>query len=139
MTMTNAEWMLKNGYKFNELDWICDNAGDYGYVIILKNECIGKVKDCYSTKAITTWLDMEHKEPILDEAERKYLSAFVKPFRNDVTMIRKDKDMACNTTRFRIAIYVSKSGYSYLPWFNSWTMYKGMDLCKAYTLEELGL
>lgn len=65
MTMTNAEWMLKNGYKFRELDWICDNAGDYGYVILLKNECIGKVKDCYSTKAITTWLDMEHKEPIL--------------------------------------------------------------------------
>lgn len=76
---------------------------------------------------------------ILDDAERRYLSAVIKPFRNDVTMIRKDKDMACNTTRFRIAIYVSKSGYSYLPWFNSWTMYKGMDLCKAYTLEELGL
>lgn len=76
---------------------------------------------------------------ILDDAERKYLSAFIKPFRNDVTIIRKDKDMACNTTRFRIVIYVSGSGYSYLPWFNSGTMYKGMDLCKAYTLEELGL
>ena len=76
---------------------------------------------------------------ILDDAERKYLSAFIKPFRNEVTIIRKDKDLACNTTRLRIVIYVSNSGYCYLPWFNSGTMYKGMELCKAYTLEELGL
>ena len=137
--MNNAEWMIKQGYKFRELTCKCSKTGNCDYDILLNNKCVEKVKDSYSNEAITTWLDMEHKEPILDEAERKYLSAFIKPFRNDVTMIRKDKDMACNTTRFRIAIYVSKSGYSYLPWFNSWTMYKGMDLCKAYTLEELGL
>ena len=145
MTMTNAEWMIKNGYKFSNLFVRrLSNEERNKFVVRYNNEKIDyfELNEChisFNDSAYKKWLDMEHKEPILDEAELKYLSAFIKPFRNDVTMIRKDKDMACNTTRFRIAIYVSKSGYSYLPWFNSWTMYKGMDLCKAYTLEELGL
>lgn len=137
--MNNAEWMIKQGKNFSELTCRV-NFVTNKFEICLDSKIIGEIViSTISKNPILIWLDMEHKEPILDEAEQKYLSAFIKPFRNDVTMIRKDKDMACNTTRFRIAIYVSKSGYSYLPWFNSRTMYKGMDLCKAYTLEELGL
>lgn len=145
MTMTNAEWMIKHGYKFSNLFVRrLSNEERNKFVVRYNNEKIDyfELNEChisFNDSAYKKWLDMEHKDPILDDTEREYLSAFIKPFRNDVTMIRKDKDMACNTTRFRIAIYVSKSGYSYLPWFNSWTMYKGMDLCKAYTLEELGL
>ena len=147
-----AKNLLKNGYK-----WIARNKSGRLFVYSVKPH-----------KADTVWYPMENccyvckefvpifqsvrfgdKEPtslesivhpqILDDAERKYLSAFIKPFRNNVTSIRKDKDMGCNTTRLRIVIYVSESGYCYLPWFNSGTMYKGMKLGHAYTLEELGL
>lgn len=135
--MTNAEWMLKNGYKFNELDWICDNAGDYGYVILLNNECIGKVKDCYSTKAITTWLDMEHKEPILDDAEKRYLSAVIKPFRKHVQNIAKY--LTFGNTEEYIIIHIDSSERLYFPHFKADTMYKGMERGHKYTPEELGL
>lgn len=137
MTMTNAEWMIKQGYKFRELDWICDNAGDYGYVILLNNECIGKVKDCYSTKAITTWLDMEHKEPILDDVERKYLSAVISPFRGRIGYIAKvcvDEDDAFIYIHFN-----DGSDDMDFPNFRGRDLYKGMKAEHVYTLEELGL
>lgn len=141
MTMTNAEWMIKQGYKFRELDWICDNALDYGYVILLKNECIGKVKDCYSTKAITTWLDMEHKEPILDDAEKRYLSAVIKPFRKRVEYISKEEDFdgPFDGPAEFIHIELSDGDIADFPDFKANTMYKDMKLGYEYSLEELGL
>ena len=156
-----AKNLLKEGYK-----WLVrENYGTiYAYTDMPRknhdwNNCVDSWKfdagpDSYlyvCTKDVPIFqsIRFDDKEPtslesivhpqILDDAERKYLSAFIKPFRNNVTSIRKDKDMGCNTTRLRIVIYVSESGYCYLPWFNSGTMYKGMKLGHAYTLEELGL
>lgn len=146
-----AKNLLEHGYKWIARD---ESGGLFAYtdkpIKLDTFWCSDGISNCvcyyvpifqsirFNDKEPTSLESIVHHQ-ILDDAEKRYLSAVIKPFRNDVTMIRKDKDMACNTTRFRIAIYVSKSGYSYLPWFNSWTMYKGMDLCKAYTLEELGL
>lgn len=74
---------------------------------------------------------------ILDDTERRYLSAVIRPFRKNVTSIRKIKP--CNSTRYRISIFVSGYGSCDLPWFDGGTMYKGMEKGKVYTPEELGL
>lgn len=137
MTMTNAEWCIKQGYKFRELDWICSKTVTYDYDILLNNKCIGKVKDSYSNKAIATWLDMEHVEPILDDAEKRYLSAVIRPFRDKVKSISKDKGF--KIPKEYIEIYCSEEEEIELPFFDSGTMYKGMEVGRKYTLEELGL
>ena len=87
----------------------------------------------------------EYKEPILDEEEKKYLSAVIKPFRNKVKYIKKLRAYyyGCNDDGENIFIRLcNKDGFENffsLPWFPKGTMYKGMTINKEYTLEELGL
>lgn len=84
--------------------------------------------------------EVKKKEPILDEEEKKYLSAVIRPFRDRVIHIAKyyEKDYQY------ISINVSPIGTFYtdlilLPRFETNTMYKGMIPHKEYTLEELGI
>jgi len=78
--------------------------------------------------------------PILDDAERKYLSAFIKPFRDRVKHICKVWYITSSSEYQRIYITLSDDSYNIdLPFFEKETMYKGMKIGKAYTLEELGL
>lgn len=77
-----------------------------------------------------------YKRPqeILDKEEKEYLSAVIRPFRNQVVYIIKNK------FNRREAIYIAlESGGFAFPDFDKGTMYKGMELGKEYTLEELGL
>ena len=82
------------------------------------------------------------KEEILDEKEKEYLRAVIRPFRDRVKYITKIK--GCMKNEY-IAIYIksineSESGERVpLPYFKKNTMYKGMEQSKKYTLEELGL
>ena len=72
---------------------------------------------------------------ILDDAERRYLSAVIRPFRDQVRSITKNQKM--NGKEEYIVIDI---GFQmFFPDFKSNTMYKGMDLGKEYTLKELGL
>ena len=78
-------------------------------------------------------------KPILDPAEKKYLSAVIKPFRNKVYAIAKYDDGDDN---YYIQIMIKQNVYfEYIdfPYFKKGTMYKGMELKKEYTLEQLGL
>lgn len=86
------------------------------------------------------WLLEEYSEPILDDVERKYLSAIIKPFKNYVTGIAKIKDDYM-TGRHYIRIIVKKYERECInfPWFEKNAMYKGMKENREYTLEELGL
>jgi len=77
----------------------------------------------------------EHKEEILDKKEKEYLENVIKPFRNRITYIKKDKYLSEN---FAIGIQLDDD-VILLPEFNDTRMYKGMELNKKYTLEELGL
>ena len=87
---------------------------------------------------VLNWLCEEYKEPILDEEEKKYLSAVIKPFRNRTEVIAKLLD--CGEKREYIAVGCNTIQDSFsLPSFEKGTMYKGMELNKEYTLEELGL
>ena len=76
------------------------------------------------------------KKPILDEAERTYLSNVIKPFRNSVEYIIKNS--AYSPVEW-ITIKYKDGGATNLPLFEKGTMYKGMEVGKKYSLSELGV
>lgn len=102
--------------------------------------CTGNCKEC--KKFVMEWLLEEYKEPVLNEAEKAYLSAVIKPFKANVTGICK-----INICRgfYCIRIYVESISSELrmevidLPLFETGTMYKGMETDKKYSLKELGL
>lgn len=89
----------------------------------------------YATDAILEWMAQPYEKPILDEAERKYLSAVIKPFREKVIYICKKE--ICSKEFILIALKADCS--TALPSFQAGSMYKGMENYKEYTLKELGL
>lgn len=89
-----------------------------------------------SYKEVMEWLTKEYREPILDKAEKEYLSAVIKPFRKRVLSICK-MDGSCDEEY--ILISTKYTDHASLPYFPRGTMYKGMKSMKKYTLEELGL
>ena len=96
--------------------------------------CPDNCKDC--KKAAMEWLLEECKEPILTDSEREYLSAVIKPFRKNVMDVVKTQYSGGKQS---IRIRICAGDYVELPLFNNNTMYKGMDVGKYYTPEELGL
>ena len=76
---------------------------------------------------------------ILDDEERRYLSAVIRPFRDRVEFICKVNFLEDLFQRQRIAIGITDDIDIALPYFKGGTMYKGMKPGHAYTLEELGL
>ena len=83
------------------------------------------------------WLLEEYEEPILDDIEKEYLSAVIKPFRKRIKSIKKN-DYPSNSAF--ISIEMDKCEHIFLPVFelNS-GMYQRMEINKKYTLKELGL
>lgn len=73
------------------------------------------------------------EKEILDEEEKEYLSAVIRPFKDRVDYIEKVE----NILEY-IAIDLNNERLSF-PFFDKGTMYKGMELNKKYTLKELGL
>lgn len=148
MTMTNAEWMIQNGYKFINLRAFDADNANRAYKIGLRMEdytwkWIGEVNKVYNDRstAVFTWLDMEHVEPILDDAEKRYLSAVIKPFRDRVKFIAKiPVDGVLDESDCYLSFQADDLFDNFsLPKFCELEMYKGMERCKYYTLEELGL
>ena len=133
--MTNAEWMIKNGYKFSDLR-CCFDSSSGDIIISLYNKILVRGGYVPFDDFLKRWLDKEHEEEsILSNAEKKYLSAVIKPFRDRVRSITKNPKM--NGKGEYIVIDI---GFQMIfPDFKSNTMYKGMGLGKKYTLEELGL
>lgn len=77
----------------------------------------------------------EFKEPLTDE-ERSYLSAVIKPFRDEVVYIVKK--CAVFTNEY-IGIYIKDKDTIYLPVFPEGKYYIGMEAEKEYTLKDLKL
>lgn len=88
------------------------------------------------TSAYNAWLEEECDPKILTDKEKAYLSAVINPFREKVEYIQKCFDLG---SKAYIYIYVKKCGSMIFPTFRKGTMYKGMEVNKKYTLEELGL
>ena len=149
-----AKNLLKEGYK-----WIARNGSgklfayykkpikaDTGwYSIWYPIENSGYV--CKELVPIFQSIRFDDKEPtslesivhpqILDDAEKRYLSAVIKPFRKHVQNIAKYRTYG-NTEEY-IIIQIDSSERVYFPHFRAGTMYKGMKTGWRYTLEELGL
>lgn len=76
---------------------------------------------------------------ILNDAEKKYLSAVIKPFRDRVDFICKANAIEHYGSQRIDIVLTDESIDIALPIFESGTMYKGMKLAHTYTLEELGI
>ena len=89
---------------------------------------------------ILDWLCEEYS--ILDKEEKEYLSAVIRPFRKRVISLTKASGIEIKYEELEIVVKLpdkpSKTCVR-LPYFKKDTMYKGMELNKDYTLEDLGL
>lgn len=74
------------------------------------------------------------EDHILTDEEKKYLSAVIKPFRYKVLWIKK---LNYSEEEY-IKLRTNKTNMEF-PNFKKGTLYKGMELDREYTLEELGL
>ena len=142
--MTNAEWMIKNGYKFSDLCCCFDDiTGDI--IISLYNKIIVRGGYVPFDDFLKRWLDKEHKEEsILSNAEKKYLSAVIKPFRDKVNFICKvnyynNPEVDVYKAQHIVIGLNDNSPEVVLPLFKAGTMYKGMVAGHVYMLEDLGL
>ena len=142
-----AKNLLKEGYK-----WIV--RYEIGRLIALSKKPIKSTNNLWTTTGnsvcvgrfipIFQGIRSDDKEPvslesivhpqILDDTEKRYLSAVIKPFRKKIKHIVK---MRYDKSEF-IFIRFDTSSLS-MPYFDIGTMYKGMEIGKKYTLEELGL
>ncbi len=103
-----------------------------------------KHKDLYSNNFLDCEVEIE--ENILNEKEKEYLSAVIKPFRDRVISIEKTccSFKVDNKVPYYIYITINDSIIKIsnedirLPCFFK-DMYKGMKKNKPYTLEELDL
>ena len=106
---------------------------------LLKNAWINN-KDLYSDKFLDQEVEIEAPD-ILDEAEKRYLRAVIRPFRNKIIYIKKVKH---DNDKYFISINTSSEITSsgdekiLFPFFQN-GMYIGMEDDKEYTLEELNL
>ena len=107
---------------------------------------------CFSDACVVKYLDNRdlnygtwelYKEPILTKEEKEYLSNVIKPFKNKVSYIVKDKIIVGprNAVFIQICVKSSISMYEYisLPTFISDCMYNNMQLGYRYSLKEVGL
>lgn len=128
---------LEEEFKLNDSD-------DYKYKITKDGMFMysGFASDWFSANHILLGVligKYEIKKPILDDAEREYLSNVIKPFREQVVSIVK----LDNGNYEAIVIkYHNINGYIgtiCFPSFEKGTMYKGMEAEKRYSLNDLGL
>ena len=90
---------------------------------------------------VLEWLCEEHKDFVLNKEEKEYLSDVIRPFRKKVECIVK-RDTQDQQYEYISIFYEdvhNSEGIIYLPCFEVGTVYKGMELDKPYTLEELEL
>ena len=89
----------------------------------------------FFTSSILDWMAQEYKPEPLDKVEKKYLSEVIRPFREEVTAIEK---LEAPAGKEYILIILKDDSMSF-PSFKKGRMYKGLELEKRYTPEELGL
>lgn len=141
MTFEEALKALKEGKKIRRKDW-CEGF----FITLTSNKCLvvnGRTSGLFIDDFSEDWWE-EVKEDILGKEEKEYLRAVIKPFRDRVTYIKKvDTYFGCNKNCEYIFGKLSNKDTVIdvftLPWFPKGSMYKGMELGKEYTLEELGL
>lgn len=140
MTFEEALKALKEGKKIRNNHW------RQGFYVMLKdNKIVNNYGGIYFVYVRSFREDCweEYKEPVLDEKEKEYLSAVIKPFRDRITYIAKvEEDIHWfYWIMIRVDIGFLNDYYDFcLPPFEETSdMYKNMEVGKEYTLKELGL
>lgn len=148
-----AENLLKEGYKWIARD---ESGGLFAYtdkpIKLDTFWCSDGISNCvFYYVPIFQNVRSEDKEPtsiesivhpqILDDAEKRYLKGVIRPFRDDVRDIRKMQSIyrLPDDGAEYIKICMCSDEEINLPYFRKGSMYKGMELGRKYTLEELGL
>lgn len=148
-----AKNLLKNGFK-----WIARNESGKLFVHSAKPNKGNRIwwSDGYISQVCGEFVPIfqnvkfEDSEPvsleaivhpqILDDAEKRYLSAVIRPFRDSIRCISKRSlGNIENILIFYDATAAGYEKYIELPYFKKGTMYKGMESNRDYTLEDLGL
>ena len=120
---------------------VTGNNGDA--LLIIKEDGIYRlfkskwVKTNYFLDSLLTGKIEITKKSILDDNEKEYLSVVIKPFRDKVSYICKKKSDCTKMEWIQIGIETDMS--LDFPSFEICTMYKGMELNREYTLEDLEL
>ena len=135
---------MKNIEKYKDI--VLDNMNICDIDTLLRGKCKKEYRafcegfNCTGCKErFIKWLLEESKEPVLDDAERKYLYEVIRPFRKKVSYISKLEKGYPETDQF-IKITLINGEYICLPYFTRKSrMYIGMDKWRHYTLQELGL
>lgn len=135
-------FMLQNGFKKEEFEFTkMPNPNPYVLKVrvrdfsknfniengVLEGMALGKT---YTLEE----LGLDVNKDILSDKEKEYLSAVIKPFRNEILIIEKAYFKEDEWLYFTM-----NRGNFTLPYFKMGTMYKGMEEGREYTLEELGL
>ena len=141
MTIVEAVKALTEGKKIRRNNW----KKGY-YITLIDNQVVSQSGWssglCIDDFSADCW--EEYKEPVLDEEEKKYLSAVIKPFRDRIIYIKKI-DMYLGFNKYGEYILGELGNKDdvvdtfALPYFPKGNMYKGMETGKEYSLEELGL
>lgn len=139
---------MKNKEKYNLAHLhIVEHTGTTrldSYITYVEIEYNGKIVKEYACtneagiKKFLEWLEEEYVPDILTDEEKACLSAIIKPFRKDIEYIEKFKSIYVGKEYIYI-VMKKDDDYCKLPRFFKGTMYKGMEVNKRYTLEELGL
>lgn len=98
-----------------------------------KDKILGKIIKIEEPTYTTVY---EYKPEILDDAEKRYLKQVIRPFRDKIKTIEKNK---MDDTEYIFIRFENWLDNFTLPNFKEKTMYKNMELNKKYTLEELDL
>lgn len=139
-----AENLLKRGFK-----WI--TRGVYGAILAYK---IKPDKEKYGygnvicSDLVPVFESIRHGDepvsiesivhpPILDDVERRYLSAVIRPFRDSIKYVSRQN--ADDKSFIFIRFFDDNDIDMCFPYFKKGTMYKGMEIDRRYKLEELGL
>lgn len=138
MTKTNLEHYQK------ELEKILNEEFANTSVVFdkVKKNCDSNIRSCCwttYTRDILEWMSQPYKEPILNDTEREYLAAVIRPFKeNDCTVCKKYIQSCSGLSYEYIVVKLSTERWGF-PKFVEGTMYRNMELDKEYSLEELGL
>lgn len=79
------------------------------------------------------------KKWVLDDGEREYLRVVLRPFKKDIKCVVKYESCSFVVNPYEYLIVKMGVFDMEFPPFPKGTMYQGMEKCKEYTLEELGL
>lgn len=115
---------------------------DIAGVLVLKSAKIGADRLAEALEVVLEELKKEKTENILTDAEKEYLSAVIKPFKNRIKNIKKSRQTRENFEYISLRVKSIKGTYEEVvsfPFFEAGQMYKGMKSGKPYTLKELGL